>query len=267
MRYENHRIGDEFKQAASKKALDVVIMVSQKETQAGFMDKSVKKFFKLLHGMLKNKKKMNVKYAVVGFGGAGLAEEAHVRSYNKDHFSNLNDALTIIKSMKYDGAQESSNDAYMAISEAAQLPFRAGSSKVFILFNANKHTAHKLGSTLDEAKYTLAKEVGAALVTFESVDFKHKKAFGLSSRNLYTNRKTVPGKFEIPETSEYGRLVKDSRGGMFKKNIGNEMKTAKAVYDIAHEQIKNNQRKCKLCRVVHTSWNGQAKTECEPTEC
>jgi len=266
VKYENHRIGDEFKQTPNKKALDVVIMVSQKESQAGFMDSSMKKVFKLLHGMLKNKKKMNVKYAVIGFGGAGLAEEAHVKSFNKDHFSNLNDAMTIIKSMKYNGNHETSNDAYMAISEAAQLPFRAGSSKVFILFNANKNTAHSLGSTLDEAKYTLAKEVNAALITFESVDFKHKNTIGQSSRKLYTNRKTVPGSFQLPGSSDYAGLVKDTKGAHFKKNIGNPLKTAKAVNDVVSEHTKRIAKKCHLCK-VHASWNGKAKTECEPTKC
>ena len=268
MSHKNHRLGDEFKQTPNKKALDVVIMVSQKESQAGFMDKSINKFFKVLHTLLKSKKKMNVKYAVIGFGGAGLSEEAHIKSYNKDHFSGLNDALSIVKSIKYNGAEDNSNDAFMAITEAAQLPFRAGSSKLFILFNANKHESHDLGATIDEARYTLAKEIGGALVTFESVDFKHKKAIGISSRNLYTNRNTVPGKFGLPETSQYKKIVEETKGGTFKTNIANNSaKTAKAVFDIANDQVKSNMRKCKLCKVVSTSWDGSAKTECIPTKC
>ena len=266
VKHENHRIGDEFKQTPNKKALDVVIMVSQKESQASYMDSSMKKVFKLLHGMLKTKKKMNIKYAVIGFGGAGLAEEAHVKSFNKDHFSNLNDAMNIIKSMKYNGNHETSNDAYMAISEAAQLPFRAGSNKVFILFNANKNTAHRLGSTLDEAKYTLVKELNAALITFESVDFKHKNAIGQSSRKLYTNRKTVPGSFELPASSEYAGIVDNSQGASFKKIIRNPMKTAKALDDIIGGHTRRNAKNCRLCK-VNASWNGKANTECVPTKC
>merc|ERR1712137_1333793 len=206
---------------------------------------------------------MNVKYAVIGFGGAGVFEEAHVKSYNKDSFGNLRDALTIIKSMKFNGQEENSNDAYMAISEAAQLPFRPGASRVFILFNANKHTAHKLGSTIDEAKYALEKEVDAALVTFESVDFKNKKkVIGQSTRKLYTHKKTVSGKFKLPE-SKYSKLVEDTEGGIFYKDIKNVPKTVKAVYDITDSHIRKNVAKCRRCKVV-PFYDHEAKTVCQP---
>lgn len=269
VKYDRYQAGQEFKQKPLKKALDIVILVSQKEAQKKYMNKSVNKFLNLLHSMLKTKKKMNIKYAVVGFGGAGVAEEAHVKSYNKEAFGTLKNALNIIKSMKFDGEEQTTNDAYMAISEAAGLPFRAGSSKLFVLFNANKHEAHKLGSSIDEAKYALAKEVEAALVTFQDVDFKQtgrNKVVGQSTRRLYTHKSSVPGKFTLPN-SDYSEMVEDSQGGIFDKDLKNEMKAAKAVYDITNQKIKENNGKCKICKVVSSPWDGSAKAVCESVSC
>jgi len=265
VKYENYRIGEEFKQKPSKKQMDVVVLVSQQESQRQYMDKSVNEFFKLLNRMLNKRNKLNVKYAVVGFGGAGIQEEAHVKSFNKHAFNKLPEALKIIKTMKFNGAEENSNDAFMAISEAAQLPFRAGASKMFILFNAQKHSAHQLGSTLDEARYALAKELDASLVTFESVDFKNRNAFGQSNRKLYTNKKSINGKFTSPN-SEYTKLVEESNGGHFKKDIRNIKQAANAVHDIAKNTVKRNNQKCRLCKVV-ASWDQSAKTICQPIKC
>ena len=170
--------------------------------------------------------------------------------------------------MKYDGEQNT-NDAYMAISEAAGLPFRAGSSKLFVLFNANKHEAHTLGSTIHEAKYALSKEVGAALVTFEDVNFKQSgrnKVVGQSTRRLYTHKSSVPGNFPLPST-DYSDMVEDTQGGIFDKDLKNEKKAAKAVYDITNQKIKENNSKCKFCKVVSSPWDDSAKVVCKSASC
>lgn len=262
--FNNYKAGEEFKQKPLKKALDVVLLVSQKET-SGKYRKSFQGFVETLHRMLKNKKKMKVQYAVVGFGGAGVAEEAHIKSVGKEYFGNLKEAVTVLKSMKYDGQVEDSNDAFMAISEAASLPFRAGSSRLFILVSGDKHTPHKLGASLDEAKYALSKEIEGTLITFNDVDFKNKrgaKVFGQSTRRIYTNKETIPGKFELP-TSALKKIVEDTEGGNFKHEIPNELKTAKAAYEITSQKIKENNEHCKLCRVVSSPFDGRAKAICQ----
>jgi len=220
---------------------------------------------KTLHKMLKNKKKMNLRYAVVGFGGAGIAEEAHIKSIGKDAFGNLNNVISVLKTMKFDGKVEHTNDAFMAISEAASLPFRAGASKLFVLVNANKHTAHALGASLDEAKYALSKEVEGTLIVFNDVNFKTKrggKVFAQSTRRIYTNKQAISGKFDLP-TSEYKQFVEDTEGGYFDKNIRYELPAAKAAYEIASQKIKENNEHCKLCKVINSSLGGIAKAVCQ----
>jgi len=262
--FDNYKVGEEFKQKPMKKALDVVILVSQKESQAKYME-SFTDFLQNLHRMLKNKKKMIVRYAVIGFGGAGVSEEAHVKSFSKEAFGNLKETLSVLKNLKHDGQVEDSNDAFMAISEGANLPFRAGSSKLFVLFNGDKQSAHKLGATLDEAKYALTKEIEGTLIVFNDVTFKQKhggKVLGQSTRNLYTNKKTIPGKFELP-TSDYKQLVEDTDGGHFDKNLSNGDKVAKAAYDITSQKIIKNNEHCKLCRVEASRIDGTTKVSCQ----
>ena len=247
-----------------KKALDVVLLVSQKESQAKYME-SFTDFLQNLHRMLKNKKKMIVRYAVIGFGGAGVSEEAHVKSFSKEAFGNLKETLSVLKNLKHDGQVEDSNDAFMAISEGANLPFRAGSSKLFVLFNGDKQSAHKLGATLDEAKYALTKEIEGTLIVFNDVTFKQKhggKVLGQSTRSLYTNKKTIPGKFELP-TSDYKEIIEDTDGGHFDKNLSNGIKVAKATYDIASQKIIKNNEHCKLCRVEASRIDGTTKVNCQ----
>lgn len=265
--FKNYKAGEEFKQKPLRKSLDVVLLVSQKENQETFM-KSFKGFLSKFNIMLKdNKKGISVKYAVVGFGGSGITEEAHVKSFGKDVFGNLKEAITVLSSMNFDGHSSESNDVFMAISEAANLPFRAGSSRLFILFNGDKHSAHKLGATIDEAKYALAKEVEGTLIVFNDVQFKQKhggKVLGQSTRSLYTNKKTIPAKFDLP-TSEFKDIIEDTKGGHFNQKFpkSHEGKVAKAAREIATQTMKANNENCKLCRVIASSIDGTTKVSCQ----
>merc|ERR1719495_2611645 len=131
---DNKKIGDSWQQNTSDKEIDVVVLVSQRRGT----DKH--QIAKTLHSLQKTFKanKFDSRYALVGFGGKGVHEEAHVHALGHGFgvFSNSNHLRKeIAKNMPFEGEGDVSNDAYHAIVLASKQSFRPAAHKVFIIFN------------------------------------------------------------------------------------------------------------------------------------
>lgn len=271
--FKGYEINSEFKQKALKNKMDVVVLVSQRQGQQK-MRKNFNKFMRHLNAMLKNNKKQDIRYSVVGFGGQGIYERAHVQPLGDgfDVFGNINELIDELQSIPFNGEEETSNDAFHAILRASMLNFRPGASKVFVMFNSAPHTAHSEGPAYEEAKYALVKEAEATLIVFDKFDFKqiNKRqgaVFGQSTRKLYTNKHWKKGlgrPMELP-SSEYRELVEDTEGAMFQSKIKIPKHTAGSVFDVLKQHLTRHTKHCKVCRVTYT-WTGAPKVICQTQE-
>jgi hypothetical protein len=223
-----------------------------------------------LHKNLRTQGKFNVRYALVGFGGNGVHEAAHVMALRRGQstFGYVHDLRTEVKSMPFEGSGDVTNDGYHAILTANRLKFRPAAEKVFIMFNTVPHKSHATGPSFDETKFIMAREANAPLFVFDTVNFPRfgkavGRVIGETERKLYTsnNLKGITSKdLEMP-ASEFKQLVLLSKGGLFSNPIKNPKQTALALHDAVTTWVKADMSACKRC-VLRGSWTGQSRAVC-----
>merc|ERR1711962_1636257 len=182
----------------------------------------------------------NVRYALVGFGGAGVHEAAHVHALR-----------TEIKSMPFEGKGDVTNDGYHAIMTANRLKFRPGAQKVFIM----------------------VREANAPLFVFDDVSFQRfgqrvGRVIGQTERKLYTSNtlKGITSKdLEMP-ASEFKQLVLLSKGGLFSNAIKNPKQTSVSLHDAVTRWVKADMTQCKRC-LLRGLWTGQSRAVCHSVRC
>jgi len=259
----------------STKMIDIVVMVSQ-HANMNKMKRSIASTMLNLHKNLRTQGKFNVRYALVGFGGAGVHEAAHVHALRRGQsiFGYVHDLRTEVKSMPFEGHGDVTNDGYHAILTANQLKFRAGAEKVFIMFNTQPHTSHPAGPSYDETKFIMSREANAPLFVFDSVTFQKfggkamGRVIGQTANKLYTsnNVKGIASKeLEIP-ASEFKQLITSSKGGLFSNLIKNPKQTALSLHDAVTRWVRNDMSMCKQC-VLRPSWTGQSRAVCVSVRC
>merc|ERR1712002_760857 len=96
--------------------------------------------------------KFDTRYALVGFGGAGIFERAHTHTLRmgKKLFGSILELKRELKSLKFDGDDSTTNDGYHAILTASKMQFRPAAQKIFIMLNSEPQTSHNTGPSLDE---------------------------------------------------------------------------------------------------------------------
>merc|ERR1712142_1215696 len=141
------------------KMIDVVVMVSQ-HTNMNKLKRPIAATMLALHKNLRTQGKFNVRYALVGFGGSGVHEAAHVHALRRGQsiFGYVHDVRTEIKSMPFEGKGDVTNDGYHAIMTANRLKFRPGAEKVFIMFNTVPHKSHPTFQKF--AKHSVGRVIG-----------------------------------------------------------------------------------------------------------
>jgi hypothetical protein len=265
-------INEEWTQKPMKKAVDVVVMVSQNKNMMK-MKKRIAATMYQLHRALKNDK-LQVRFALIGFGGAGINKGAHIHPLRRGQtvFGYILDLNKEIKSIPYEGTEE--NDAYHAILRASQLKFRPGAEKIFIMFNSEPHTAVSNGPTYDETRYILQKESNAQLIVFDTVNFGNfgkeaGRVIGQTERKLYTAKNTAGltnHKLDLP-SSEFKSLVQITKGALFSNtSIKKPKQAAISLHDAVKTWISKDIQMCKRC-TLRNSWTGQSRPICvaDPT--
>jgi len=249
--------------------IDVVVMASHHQNMSEVRN-HIPSTLLHLHKNLRTQGKYNVRYALVGFGGRGVYEAAHVHALRNGRtiFGYIHDIRNEIRSMKLDGTGDVTNDGYHAILTANQLKFRPGAEKVFLMFNTVPHKTHPEGPSFAETKFILEREANAPLFVFDKVNFQSfgkaiGRVIGETERKLYTsnNLKGIASKdLELP-ASEFKELVLLSRGGLFSNSIKNTKQTAAALFNAVNTWVRTDMTKCKRC-VLRASWTGQSRAVC-----
>merc|ERR1711962_1785081 len=121
MMEKGRAVNEEWTQKSTK-MIDVVVMVSQ-HANMNKMKKQIATTMLNLHKNLRTQGKFNVRYSLVGFGGKGIHEAAHVHALRRGQsiFGYIHDLRTEVKSMPFEGAGEVTNDGYHAILTANQI--------------------------------------------------------------------------------------------------------------------------------------------------
>merc|ERR1719462_1025417 len=273
MMEKGRAINEEWTQKPTK-MIDVVVMVSQHENM-NKMKRSIASTMLNLHKNLRTQGKFNVRYALVGFGGNGVHEAAHVMALRRGQstFGYVHDLRTEVKSMPFEGSGDVTNDGYHAILTANRLKFRPAAEKVFIMFNTVPHKSHATGPSFDETKFIMAREANAPLFVFDTVNFPRfgkavGRVIGETERKLYTsnNLKGITSKdLEMP-ASEFKQLVLLSKGGLFSNAIKNPKQTSVSLHDAVTRWVKSDMTMCKRC-TLRGSWTGQSRAVCHSVQC
>jgi hypothetical protein len=268
MMEKGRAINEEWTQKPTK-MIDVVVMVSQHKNM-NKMKRMIASTMLNLHKNLRTQGKFNVRYALVGFGGLGVHEAAHVHALRRGQslFGYVHDLRTEVKSMPFEGRGDVTNDGYHAILTANRMKFRPAAEKVFIMFNTEPHKSHATGPSFDETKFILEREANAPLFVFDSVNFPRfgksvGRVIGETERKLYTsnNLKGITSKdLEMP-ASEFKQLVLISKGGLFSNAIKNPKQTALSLHDAVTNWVKSDMTVCKRC-VLRGAWTGQSRPVC-----
>jgi len=251
--YKGRKANSEWTQTPLKRAVDIVVVMSERKS-VNSVKGQFANLLKEIHRRMVKKGRYNVRFALVGFGGNGINEKAHVRPIKGDIFvkSGQFKALSkLITQTKYTGSSDNSNDAYHAILEASRLRFRPGASRVIFLYNTEAHTSHKDGPSLEETMTALTDSANASLFVFDKVAFKNirkNKIIGQTNRKIFTNSHTqLPvNNLEMP-ASEFKLLVQKSQGGLFANKLQKVPRIAHAVYNGVREWLGTDNQQCKKC--------------------
>ena len=227
-----------------------------------------------LQGIFKSRN-FDTRYALVGFGGQGIYEEAHFHplGIGSSVFGNMHHLRReLTHNMPFKGEGKISNDAYHAIVAASRLSFRPGAHKMFVMFNTEPHASHKYGASYTEAMFALEKEAGASLFVFDEFNFKslNKKGItiGQTLYKIYTT-KNLNGlqisDMELP-SSEFKDFVIQTNGGMFSNKLVRPSDFSTILSDAISDNLAQNKQKCRVCKLTK-SWHGIARQICKSNIC
>lgn len=262
-------IGDKWTVKSKNNIVDVVVMISARNGQP---KRDITKVLQNLNQKMK-KNDYDVNYALIGFGGAGIHEEAHVHALGEgvDVFGNMNQLLNEIQRLSFNGQGTISNDAYHAIKVASQQHFRTGSQKIFIMFNVEPHNSFKFGASYTEAFVGLTHDADAGLYVFDEFNLKNLgekgSIIGQSLSKTYTTNEPTGHRIENLElpASEFKEMIEASNGAVFDNKIENPNKVTKSLFDAINSRIEEYKTKCHSCELVQT-WHGLAKSVCKMRE-
>jgi hypothetical protein len=269
--YQGHQVGSSWTQKPLKRAVDVVVLVSERTT-VGPVRNLFAKTVSNINLRLARTGYKNVRFALIGFGGHEEHEKAHIHPLNGKIFAKMPALAKEIKTMPYSGKGQDTNDAYHAILKASALKFRPGASRVFIMYNTVPHVSHEHGPTYDEAMHSLVNEANATLFVLDKLVFKNLKKhtiIGQSNGKMYTSESTI---LPLPEVelpaSEFKQMVKATNGGLFSNKIRKSkvQRFAQSIFKGMSVWLKKDSQLCKKCTLSKT-WYGIPTPICVATAC
>jgi hypothetical protein len=269
--YQGHKVGSSWTQKPLKRAVDVVVLVSERTT-VGPVRNLFAKTVSNINLRLARTGYKNVRFALIGFGGHEEHEKAHIHPLNGKIFAKMPALAKEIKTMPYSGEGQDTNDAYHAILKASALKFRPGASRVFIMYNTVPHVSHEHGPTYDEAMHSLVNEANATLFVLDKLVFKNLKKhtiIGQSNGKMYTSESTI---LPLPEVelpaSEFKQMVKATNGGLFSNKIRKSkvQRFAQSIFKGMSVWLKKDSQLCKKCTLSKT-WYGVPTPICVATAC
>ena len=234
----------------SSKDLDVVVMISER--------KKIRSMRRTIASLIVNvNRNMQLsghatRFALIGFGGHGVHESAHLHTPSGRIFTNAAQIATTIKTMPYTGTTDNMNDAFDAMLLASKLKYRPSAARVFVLFNSDMHKPSWFGPTEDETIMSVKYESNATLFAFDNFNFKSvdkSVVVGQTQKRVYLYpNEVLPLTTDFPE-SPFTKLVKLTRGGMFSSKLKplQEKIMETAITDSLLEVLKINSQNCKSC--------------------
>lgn len=133
----------------------------------------------------------NMRYAVVGFGGDGVAELPHIVTADGQVFNSIRSIISAFSSLTVGNGN---SDVFSALKYAAKLPTRMGSSQVMMLVKCTTCTPGEDPSVYTDI-YRMLIDRGMHLHILDDDDFavrtaakpsKSKRIFGVDHRLAYT---------------------------------------------------------------------------------
>lgn len=125
----------ELKEDFLKPTVDVVFLIESKSCN---MVQSKRNLYSHLASSISNEMKnqsINVKYAVIAFGGAGAVENPQIISHNGEIFTSNVNLRRFVNHLKEGNG---TSDVFTALTTASKIIFRPGSAKIFILSLCSK---------------------------------------------------------------------------------------------------------------------------------
>ena len=237
-------------------AVDIVMLISERESGKTFKKQLMKMMIQVQQFMRINK--YEARYALIGFGGKGVHESSQIHPIGTgDVFGSSEELIKEIKSMEFNGDNESLNDAFEAITMASKLSFRPGASRIFILYTEDEVKSSLSGITQTEARHFLENEANASLIVFQNLDTKFLSQqlkgnfIGETVQRVYSDKAptgTQKGSQSLT-TSVFKKLTDSSNGALFTTDFTSVNIVSKSLFDVMSFNIQRVNYQCQRCTV------------------
>merc|ERR1711937_1097344 len=108
----------EWTQTPLKRAVDIVVIMSERRS-VNSVKNQFANLLREINRRMTRKQHYNVRYALIGFGGSGINEKAHIRPINGEIFGNAKPLSKLISKTKYTGNASTLAAAALATSAIA----------------------------------------------------------------------------------------------------------------------------------------------------
>lgn len=134
----NNELGRKWFQSANGQ-VDVILVVPETEGMKGFAQK-IPAYVRQITGDLD---KYNFRFGLVSFGGKGIHAHAHQVTMNGKFLGTADEVQHAVSHLQFSKTKDNETDGFEGIQMAAKYSFRAGATKIVVLWSTSERTAHK----------------------------------------------------------------------------------------------------------------------------
>jgi len=245
----NNELGRKWFQSANKQ-VDIVLVVPETEGMKGF----AKKIPAYVRQLADDLEKYSLRFGLVSLGGKGIHAHPHQVTMNGKFLGTADEVEYAVNHLKFSNTPDNEIDGFEGIAKASKYPFRAGATKIIVLWTTSERTAHQHAPCLRR----MTKMLQMQDITLNIIG-KYRKYVGEVNGQDYHGRvfyrKMTQGSNvggPLPE-GEFMELMKNTKGSAFSMtSFGSQSEkratTLRESFVISlKEQIKRDQLMCKEC--------------------
>jgi len=270
-------MGESIELATPVMAADVVFVVEEKMCNRD-IDSKLPALAKLLERSLGKNSFTDMRFGLVGFGGAGVHKPNHVHTMASKMFASRAEFSLGTAELVFSN-DDTNKDVFSAIDFAAQYPFRAGASKVVIVLPCSDCSSSQLSYRSVAARLN-SENINVHVinkfdfeVTVEGKNPASNYLFGIDDSAVYTMRdsKSIRGNSDLysivsKPTDSCSTLALSTGGTIFNQNMMTKMRssTIKSFQTVFANRLATTTypSRCTACSCEYNYMFGMSRTVC-----
>ncbi|KAK3755617.1 hypothetical protein QZH41_017617, partial [Actinostola sp. cb2023] len=248
-RCSNHELGGKWFQSANN-AVDIILVVPETQGMRGF----AKKIPNYVRALQSDLSKYSIRFGLVSYGGKGIHSHPHEVTLNGKFLGSAEDVNFTINHLRFSDTQDNETDGFEGIAKASMYPFRAGATKIIVLWTTSERYAHADAPCLRR----MTKKLHTRDITLNIIGKYQKYAGEVNGQDylgrVFYRKMTQGSKIgaSLPE-GEFIELMKNTKGSAFgiaafgSDNTRRSYALRESFVYTLKEQIKRDQVMCKEC--------------------